>query len=270
MTALPAKTSISNTYPNPKNSVARAGFAQLWDAVNEAFEKPELDLASATTCDIGGQLSTKLRINGTTAITSFGTNFRGPILLRMAGALTITHNSTTLLCPGNANLITTYGDVLIAWPKSTTSGTTDGWQVVRLAYGSGIPVFSAFLSGSPQSLSPSTWTKVNLTVELFDIGSALSSGRFTATAPGYYLFSFVANLNSTSMTQAIIALYRNGAESVRGAEFSSGNAFTAFCATGASMVYLGIGDYVEVYAYVAGATPSISSGNFSGCLVRPL
>lgn len=138
MTALPAKTSISDTYPNPSNATARAGFAQLWNAINEALEKPELDVASGTTCDIGGQLSTKLRITGTTTITSFGTNYRGPIQLRMAAALTITHNSTTLICPGGASITTTAGDVLVAWPKSTTSGTADGWQVVRLGHGLGI------------------------------------------------------------------------------------------------------------------------------------
>jgi len=135
VTALPAKTSISNVYPNPKNSVARAGFAQLWDAINETIEKPELDVASATTCDIGGQLSTKLRITGTTTIASFGTNYRGPIQIRMAEALTITHNSITLACPGGASIATAAGDVLVAWPKAT-SGTVDGWQVVRLARGS--------------------------------------------------------------------------------------------------------------------------------------
>ena len=32
-TAPPAKTSISDTYPNPSNAVARAGFGQLWDYV---------------------------------------------------------------------------------------------------------------------------------------------------------------------------------------------------------------------------------------------
>lgn len=135
MTALPLKTSISDTYPNPSNATARAGFAQLWDVLNEAFEKPEIDLASATTCDIGGQLSRKLRITGTTTITSFGTNYRGPILLRMA-ALTITHNSTTLICPGATNITTAAGDLLIAWPKAT-SGTADGWQVARIGYGGG-------------------------------------------------------------------------------------------------------------------------------------
>ena len=133
MTALPAKTSISDTYPNPSKATARAGFAQRWDACNEVIEKPELDIASGTTCDIGGQLSTKLRITGTTTITSFGTNYRGPILLRMAGALTITHNSTTLVCPGGANITAAAGDAFIAWPKAT-SGAADGWQVAKVSF----------------------------------------------------------------------------------------------------------------------------------------
>jgi hypothetical protein len=138
MSILPLITEISDVYPNPSSDVARIGFAKLWTAISEFFEKPEIHVASATTCDIGNQLSTKLRITGTTTINSFGTVYRGPILLRMADALTITHNSTTLVCPGSASTTTTAGDVLIAWPKSTTSGVSDGWQVAWLAHGIGI------------------------------------------------------------------------------------------------------------------------------------
>lgn len=135
MTALPLKTAISDTYPNPSNATARAGFAQLWDAINETLEKPELDLASGTTCDIGGQLSTKLRITGTTTITSFGTNYRGPIQLRFADAVTITHNSTTLICPGGVSITTKAEDAFIAWPKAT-SGVSDGWLIVKTSFSS--------------------------------------------------------------------------------------------------------------------------------------
>jgi hypothetical protein len=135
MSALPLKTAISDTYPNPSNATARAGFGSLWDVLNEFTEKSEIDVASAATCDIGAQLSTKLRITGTTGITSFGTTYRGPILLRFAGAVTLTHNATTLRCPGAANITTAAGDVLIAWPTATVSGTLDGWQVAVLAYG---------------------------------------------------------------------------------------------------------------------------------------
>lgn len=90
----------------------------------------EVDVASAATTDIGIQNSTFLRITGTTTITSFGTNYRGPRYLRFAGAVTLT-NSSTLILPGGANFTTTAGDVLVAVPKAT-SGTADGWYVVSL------------------------------------------------------------------------------------------------------------------------------------------
>jgi hypothetical protein len=133
---LPLKSAISDTYPNPSNAVARAGFAQLWDAINEISQKSELDLASAATCDIGGQASTKLRITGTTGITSFGTNYRGPILIRWAGAVSITHNATTLRCPGGASYTTIANEVGMAWPIASVSGTIDGWQYATLSGGS--------------------------------------------------------------------------------------------------------------------------------------
>jgi hypothetical protein len=132
---LPLKTAISDTYPNPSNATARAGFAALWDAVNEFQQKSELDLASAATCDIGGQASTKLRITGTTGITSFGTNYRGPITLRFSGAVAITHNATTLRCPGGANYTTAANEVMIVWPVASVSGTLDGWQLASFSGG---------------------------------------------------------------------------------------------------------------------------------------
>lgn len=196
MTALPAKTSISDTYPNPSNATARAGFAQLWDVISETIEKPELDLASATTCDIGGQLSTKLRIAGATTITSFGTNYRGPILLRMAAALTITHNSTTLICPGNTSLITTAGDTLMAWPKAT-SGIVDGWQLVRLEAGLGVgqawqdmtasrAIFTGYPNSTGRSILLCVKGELNTSgarIEVSCNGPNIASSNAIATAP---------------------------------------------------------------------------------------
>lgn len=54
--APPAKTAISDTYPNPSNAVARAGFGQLWDYVtgllgltgNPAAAQTALGLAIGT------------------------------------------------------------------------------------------------------------------------------------------------------------------------------------------------------------------------------
>lgn len=143
MSLLPQKNEISDAYPNPSSDVARIGFDRLWTSIYEFFEKPEEDVASSTTCDIGNQLSTKLRITGTTGITSFGTSYRGPIHLRFAAALTITHNATTLICPGGVNITTEAGDILIVSPKAA-SGTANGWEVSYLPYaGSATPLVDA-------------------------------------------------------------------------------------------------------------------------------
>ena len=88
----------------------------------------EQTIASASTVDIGGANTCFLNVTGTTAITSFGTNYNGPRYLRFAGAVTLT-NSSTLICPGGADIVTAAGDVATVIPKAT-SNTADGWAVV--------------------------------------------------------------------------------------------------------------------------------------------
>lgn len=71
----------------------------------------EVDVASATTTNIGAALSNNIRITGTTTITSLGTAEAGLTRnLRFAGALTITHNVTSLILPEGANIITVAND----------------------------------------------------------------------------------------------------------------------------------------------------------------
>lgn len=97
------------------------------------------DIASAATTDIGAVRSNFLTVTGTTGITSLGTNYNGPKMLRFTGALTLTHNATTLILPGAANFTTVAGDTCIAIPKSTASGTADGWNLVQFTRASGVP-----------------------------------------------------------------------------------------------------------------------------------
>jgi len=90
------------------------------------------DLASGATTDIGLIRTNFLTITGTTTITSFGSNYNGPKMLRFTGALTLTHNATTLILPGAVNITTAANDTCIAVPKAVVSGVSDGWIV--LAY----------------------------------------------------------------------------------------------------------------------------------------
>jgi hypothetical protein len=84
-----------------------------------------VDVASATTTDIGAAGSNLVRITGTTTITGLGTAAAGtPRWVRFAGALTLTHNGTSLILPGGANITTAANDTMLA--VSLGSGN---WQV---------------------------------------------------------------------------------------------------------------------------------------------
>lgn len=69
------------------------------------------DTASASTVDLGSVLSRNVRITGTTTITALGTVASGTYRrLRFAGALTLTHNGTSLILPGATSIVTAAGD----------------------------------------------------------------------------------------------------------------------------------------------------------------
>jgi hypothetical protein len=70
-----------------------------------------VDVASATTTDIGAVASDKVRITGTTTITGLGTVTSGTRrTVRFAAALKLTHNATSLILPGSANITTAAND----------------------------------------------------------------------------------------------------------------------------------------------------------------
>jgi hypothetical protein len=84
------------------------------------------DVASAATTDLSAT-SSNVRITGTTTITSFGTADSGILrFIRFAAALTLTHNATSLILPGAANITTAAGDTAVA--ASLGSGN---WVVVN-------------------------------------------------------------------------------------------------------------------------------------------
>jgi hypothetical protein len=121
--------------PNVVDNTLRAHasfIAMLRDG--QQFTDP-VTLASAATADIGAQTSLMVDISGTTTITSFGTNYNGPRFIRFTGALTLTHNATTLILPGAQNITTTAGDTCIVYP--TAAGT--GWVVTKYQHGSYSP-----------------------------------------------------------------------------------------------------------------------------------
>jgi len=105
------------------------------------------DIASSATTDIGAVRTNFLTVTGTTTITSFGSNYNGPKMLRFTGALTLTHDATVLVLPGAANITTAANDTCILVPKAVVSGVSDGWIVLAYQRASGAAGGGAGASG---------------------------------------------------------------------------------------------------------------------------
>lgn len=77
-------------------------------------EKKGADIASAATTDIAGATGNIVDVTGTVTITAFGTIQAGSVrIVRFMGALTLTHNATSLILPTGANIVTAAGDIAI-------------------------------------------------------------------------------------------------------------------------------------------------------------
>lgn len=99
-------------------------------------------IASATTTDLGSKAAHYLTISGTTTITGLGTVKAGTLkFVTFSGALTLTHNGTSLILPGATNITTVAGDTAVFvsegsgnWRcldyKLSTPLQTNGWELI--------------------------------------------------------------------------------------------------------------------------------------------
>ena len=87
---------------------------EIQGAIVRGLSNKGSDIASATTTDLGAVEGLMHDITGTTTITGFGTVRAGIWkIIKFEGALTLTHNATSLILPGAANITTADGDIAI-------------------------------------------------------------------------------------------------------------------------------------------------------------
>lgn len=164
---------------------------------------------------------------------------------------------------------------------STASGlvvTPDNSGNIVLQYnGVAAPTFAAYRNGD-QSISSSTWTKVQLNTEEWDTANCFDSTtnyRFTPTVAGYYQINggFYAGASGT-ITRIIIGIYKNGSIYKLGNYMAPATADSLRgVAVVSSVVYFnGTTDYVELYGYITGTGPVFAGDSaqvyMNGCLLR--
>lgn len=139
-------------------------------------------LASATTVNIGAATGNSLHITGTTTITGFDTVQAGTWrYLIFDGALTFTHNSTSLILPTGANITTAAGDT--AFMMSEGSGN---WRC--LAYN--------LKSGSALNVTTVSWADYSATSTIVGWASFSTKAIYTKKVGTSVFVSF--NLLGTS------------------------------------------------------------------------
>jgi hypothetical protein len=119
---------------NPVNFSSGTGGELFIDAPSDWFDELNLSaitVASAATCDIGAVHGAKIIISGTTTITSLGTTAHKRRFVKFSGALTLTHDATSLILPGGKNKPTAAGDTAVF--LSDSSGNWTCWSYTPAA-----------------------------------------------------------------------------------------------------------------------------------------
>jgi hypothetical protein len=173
--------------------------------VDVASDAPWVDLASATTTDLS-TVGANVRITGTTTITGFGTAPSGTTRkLRFAAALTLTHNATSLILPGAADITTAAGDTAEA-----ISLGAGNWVLVDFTRAAGLPISATATGAALVAAADAAAARTVISVAALPTNAAGAGqvvGFATANATAYTLPSggswlyFALNFNTTSGSQ---------------------------------------------------------------------
>ena len=129
------------------------------------------------------------------------------------------------------------------------------------------PAFDAY-STANQSISSSTWTKVILGGEFYDLTNHFDSTtnyRFQPNIEGYYQINTTVRFsNGGALAQLIIGIFKNGTfhKTMTNLRDVVSNSPMHIC--GSNLVYMnGTTDYVELYTYLNATSPLLLSDNAS-------
>lgn len=202
------------TIPNGSSALITGDGAKFVTDGQWMDAQASVSVASAATTDIGAAASRNVTITGTTTITGLGTVKAGVFrYLTFSGALTLTHNATSLILPGGANILTAANDFALAY--SLGSGN---WRIVFYQRAASVPLSA---TGTAPTYACRAWVNFDGTAGPSVRGSANISS-VVRNGTGDYSISFI-----TAMPDAAYAIIANGGASTIDTTVSIGTAPTA-------------------------------------------
>lgn len=117
------------------------------------------------------------------------------------------------------------------------------------------PAFSAGLT-TAQTVSNGTFTKVQCNSEEFDTANCYDNStnyRFTPNIAGYYQVSGSVNFTSSTNSEVLCVIYKNGSASKWGNYLTrTAGAYDASSIASALIYLNGSTDYIELFGYISG------------------
>lgn len=191
------------------------------------------------------------------------------------GTVKVTDNDTT---PGvlNDKLTMTSEDGSVIITQSVLNPNADETQkfdfsipAMPISPDSGIVAARAYKSSAVQSVpNGNVATLVTLDAEDFDTEGNFASNRFTATVAGYYIVNASVYYQDVEDTYSyLLSIYKNGSPTITsGNNASTNDPDDDLVVIGSDIVFLDVGDYIELYASHYGTTANdvknVSTGTF--------
>lgn len=161
-------------------------------------------LASAATTDLGSVPGQYITISGTTTITGLGTIKAGTVkFVKFSGILTLTHNATSLVLPGAANITTTAGDT-----AAVVSDGSGNWRCLNYQRVASDTITAFVATGSAVALTnvtSATVTSMTLTPGDWEVSAATNFDSSSTTS----VTQLIASLSLVNATLDESAGYTN-------------------------------------------------------------
>lgn len=138
------------------------------------------------------------------------------------------------------------------------------------------PAFSAYVPNNTQTLTTSTFTKIQFSTKEFDTANCYNNTtnyRFTPTVSGYYQVNLVIGFAASATGICIASIFKNGSRFRDGAIIPNSNLGPLNVAS-ALIYFNGSTDYVEGFGYqTSGGNLTVSvntgtAGYFQASMVR--